>query len=791
MRYSTILQSIVVATCCWIAVGQISAEPIRLNLSESDQPIQHQVPSQFPYTETAQPVPYRPFSLSLTADGEPPEIPSVRQVSAEMPPQPQDGTDVSVRTPDGAKVVLPESDGPLRIFRIHEEPIQNPAAPSGTSVYSEQSAPVAPAQETKPAPAEATQPETPSAEPSTATTDNPAGPFPNYRYARPRVVPTPGSKPAVQLAPQPSPVPKEEPAAPITPVQTPEPEPQPVATPKPLTAWEIIPRQTTLAQINAAWGEPSQQRRIDEDKRVRQYDQRDECAKVEIAIEGDEIISVYMILEKPMPRTSLEQRLALVDLDPAQVQDTSGRRLGIIYPEKGVMLPMSADTIQVERIIIQAPSAEAFMLRAHGRSPLAFRDRLADCQLAIDQEPHYADAWYQMSTILHRLGREQEAFEAARKATAGVGSLPEYRLYRTLLSAAQGKLASGIHSTQQIAEDSTVDPQIRAKAHCQWGDFLQLAGPQKNREAVQHHVKAIELASPLVNDTNQQTRRAAKRVLVDAHLSLAIDIATGDWERKEEVVNQWLQRSKVYIDDMVSNEDGTGELRMAWLTKSLMAHSFYGAPFDPGDSVDQILGQYREMVSQTDDPFFHRALEWETGQALSQAVFIQHARQQHDEALKLAEQAQTFLKGGQVGREITIADHLLLGNLYFRAGAICAVQKQKHDSAVQWYDLAMSHLTDPSVNNIMLDRRGESLVSMGVSYWSIGRREQGISLTEKGKGLIESAIAQDAGLQPKLIVPLDNLAEMYREMGDSEKSAAYTASSKKIQQTLGSGPVSR
>lgn len=766
MRISTI-QNLILFTICVVATSrETTAEPIRLMLDESDQPVAERQVQPAQYVLPAERSIQRPLTLSLTADGEPLENPAIRQVSAEEPPAPNKETSVSVRAPEGARVAPPTANGPLRIYRIHEQKIDNPAAEQGTSKFSES---VPPTMATQPLQVE---PEAPTQQPRSRFSITP-----QVQIAEPPPTQTPSQPPV------------ETPAAPVQP----SPQPKIELEAAPFTAWQITPGKTPLGQVEAEWGEPIKRRRVDQDKHVRLYRNQGEFAQLEIAVDNDQIISVFLIPQTPISRDVVEAKFELTQIAPATVRDTTGRHLGVIYPERGIMLPQSEDgnPQQVDRIIVQAPSAEAFMIRAASRPALEFRDRLNDYQMALEHEPHHAVAWHEMSLVLHRLGRDTEAFEAARKATAGVGSSAEHRLHRTLLNVVQGNLATGIRSTQEIAEDTNVADHVRAKAHCQWGDLLQMAGPQKNRDAVNHHVKAIELASPLVNDTNQQVRRAAKRVLVDAHLALAIDIATGDWEKKEETVTQWLQRGKIYIDDMVTNEEATGELRMAWLTKSLMAHSFYNAPFDPGDSVDQILGQYRELVSQTDDAFFHRALEWETGQALSQAVFIQHSRDKHDAALKLADQAHTFLKGGVVGREVSIADHLLLGNLYFRAGAICAVQKQDHTAAVRWYELANTHLTEPSLQSVMLDRRGESLVSMGVSYWSTGQREKGIQLTETGKSLIESAVAQNQAVKSKLIVPLDNLAEMYRELGDAQKSAQFTASAQKLRQTLGDGSVSR
>ena len=811
-----------------------SAEPIRLTVDETDEPIHdyHVAPAQYTGpatvgTQTAAPTPPAPkrlFSLSLSADDEPIAPIPLRPTSiVPTPVRPASAqgnrnqeTRIIVHPPEDAAVNTRQANAPFRVHSIHEEKVTNPAAePGSMPAYEAEPEPIPRSSFSSQNAAATNQAQMPqsrftSADPSAPPANNPAA-TPTNPATEPAVAPmaaennvpadppaavepTPMAEPPIETprtetpsteTPTPMPAPEAAPKSEATP-QPSQPEADPVAA-DPLAVWEIVPGETTLGTLDQAWGAPVRQRRIEDTKHVHLYENHDEFSRVEVALEGETVVSLFLIPREPLTRDFVEAKYDLTRVTPAQVHDASGRELGLIYPEKGVMLPHpeQPNAGGVDRIVVQPPSAEGYLIRARGRSKLDFRERLEDFRLALSLEPHSAEAWYETARILQRIGRTEEAFEAARQAMAGIGSMAKHRLLRSQLAASQGSLSGALQSTQEIAEDQTIAPEVRAQAYCQWGDLLQMAGPVKNQEAVAQHVKAIETASPLVNDPNRSVRRTAKQVLIDAHLALAVDIAAGDWERKPETVDQWLKRAKVFVDDMVTNEEGTEELRLSLLAQSLTAHSYFEHDFDPGESVDQILGKYRELVSETDDPFFHRAIEWETGQALSQAMFIENSRGHHDAALALVDQAHTYLKGGITGRDVTMADHLLLGNLYFRAGAIEAVQKQNHQAAVAWYDLSAPHLNDPALKSIMLDRRGESLVSMGVSYWSIGQRQRGVELSEQGKSLIEAAVVQNPELQQKLLVPLDNLAQMYRQLGDTQKSTQYTASSRKIQQSLG------
>ena len=63
------------------------------------------------------------------------------------------------------------------------------------------------------------------------------------------------------------------------------------------------------------------------------------------------------------------------------------------------------------------------------------------------------------------------------------------------------------------------------------------------QQALKHHVQAIKLAEPLTASDQVTVRRAAKEIMLDAHLAVAHDIAWGKWQQKQKVVPKWLERS--------------------------------------------------------------------------------------------------------------------------------------------------------------------------------------------------------------------------------------------------------
>ena len=87
-------------------------------------------------------------------------------------------------------------------------------------------------------------------------------------------------------------------------------------------------------------------------------------------------------------------------------------------------------------------------------------------------------------------------------------------------------------------------PLLRARAEIVVGNAA-ASSPLRNFErAIEHHLMAIRLASQLESSPEISLRRAALRVLVQAHLACALDVARGNWQRKSDVVPKWLASAR-------------------------------------------------------------------------------------------------------------------------------------------------------------------------------------------------------------------------------------------------------
>ena len=72
-----------------------------------------------------------------------------------------------------------------------------------------------------------------------------------------------------------------------------------------------------------------------------------------------------------------------------------------------------------------------------------------------------------------------------------------------------------------------------------------------------------------------------------------------------------------------------------------------------------------------------------------------------------------------------------------------------------------------------MGRLGESYVSMAVSYWQVDRRQEALDLCRRGIDCMVSAVDAKLLDEPALALAYDNIAKMYAEEGEEERSRTY------------------
>ena len=164
------------------------------------------------------------------------------------------------------------------------------------------------------------------------------------------------------------------------------------------------------------------------------------------------------------------------------------------------------------------------------------------------------------------------------------------------------------------------------------------------------------------------------------------------------------------------------------------------------------------------------------GTTLVDVVRIEHARGQATSARKFGGKAITLLEDAVKYRGESVEVNRALGEAYFRLGSIYAILLQDHTAAVPWYDKSRGMIKEQLYYSNAYARRevGEWFVSMGVSYWETRSRERAIEVTKRGIDFIQAAVVENTSSDSSLQIPYGNLAYMFRQIGNDDKSNEYT-----------------
>jgi len=160
-------------------------------------------------------------------------------------------------------------------------------------------------------------------------------------------------------------------------------------------------------------------------------------------------------------------------------------------------------------------------------------------------------------------------------------------------------------------------------------------------------------------------------------------------------------------------------------------------------------------------------------------------RGEHAKALEYGEKAVASLEAGIDASRADSDAAYLLGRLYFRLGAIHAIGKGDHSTAVTWFDKAVPVLKQAAGEAKAADsaRLGETFVSMGVSYWESNQRDLAVSLTKQGVELMQQAVKDGVLQSASLQVPYGNLATMNRQLGNTDEASKYLQQAAQLKET--------
>jgi tetratricopeptide (TPR) repeat protein len=361
------------------------------------------------------------------------------------------------------------------------------------------------------------------------------------------------------------------------------------------------------------------------------------------------------------------------------------------------------------------------------------------------------------------------ASEAASRSSEGL-----YQLTKARLLGERGNLHQAIRDTKAVIADREVATTVKARAEYQLGNLLATGVDADFEKALASHLKAIDLAAGELHNPNAKIRRMAKDILVDAHLSVAQDVAMGNFQRQVEVVPKWLVRATELAESFIESDQGDEMLRMDIYRTTLATYSILAGNFDASVAAEEALEEGKRLITFATDPIFEQRIRRELIESLFYAAKVEHQRGRADNATTYTQNAVTLIEMATTEQQ-NLFDQYVAGQIYFLAGSLAAIHKKDHDEAVGWYQKSRHVLENTELSKVV-DRNGfgELFVSMGVSYWETGLKDEALDLTQQGASMMQDAVQQGILPLESLSVAYGNLASMHRQAGNKEKAKHFT-----------------
>jgi tetratricopeptide (TPR) repeat protein len=553
----------------------------------------------------------------------------------------------------------------------------------------------------------------------------------------------------------------------------------------------IVPGVTTRRELIKQWGKPAAQDRGDD---TLTYEFKS-FPTVAISFDDDCVESIGVELREPVSAARLITKLGLVGVRPATVANASGDTVSTIFPERGVSLnhrPGAAAAVAsddgapaivpqgddaVYEIELHAIGAEPFLLRAAGATAGERTQQIADLETALRLDPESAAARAMLAGLKLAGGQALEAEKLAAEAVQLEPRNDDYRLAWSRCLRRLARYEDAVREARTVLEDAHVEPLVRAQALEQMG-LLAALGPQEVRErAIPLHTEAIALADELSASNDPAVSIPAMQLLVEAHLAVAERVASAQWKNKDVSVANWISRASGLAEQMIANGDADVSLRLQVAVSALAAGGKLDPPIDPALWIAEAEQTVNRLHAESKDGAGATEIDWQLGVAYCYAMEIQHRRGEAENALKYGALAEAALAPLAAGRAQFPDTDYVLGRMYFQIGAVHAVHGQDHAMACRWYDRACDALSRPAPVTEMASPKphSDALVSMGVSYWNIGKKELAYELTKAGVALAEQGVDANLISASDLTVAQHNLEAMTRAINAENAPGDFSA----------------
>lgn len=535
----------------------------------------------------------------------------------------------------------------------------------------------------------------------------------------------------------------------------------------------VFPGKTTRDEVEAEWGKGEPFAREDGTNGL--FWKVEPFERVEVILEGESVSSILIKLTEPTAISELAKQLGIDDIRTVSVLDEQGVSIGEVYPERGVILSLEPGTRAAQAVILEPLDPEAFVLRAEGEIAANTALATTDLQYAVEIDPKHLRALRLLLALRCEQGKWADALRLARQAEQcdATDTWTTFKHAGALVALEQTDAAQ--EKVLAVRQQPNASPLVVAQAERMLGR-IELASPQPDYEkAVEHFGTAIRTSSPLLEGKTDSMRKAARDVILDAHLGTALAIARGTWQQKARVIPKWITRSETVVEQFEATGEEKHLLELQLCRGVLAVTAGSTESVDPLPWVKRLLQVRASLDSTTGDPWRRRQIDWEVGLGLSDALVAAQKRGDSDDMLENSTLTAAYLERGAQLRQLTTGERKKVGDLMFQIGVLHGLQQGDHATAITWFErvLPLWEGNAAFARDGELGRLGESYVSMAISFWQADRRDDAVTLCRKGVDIMVEAVEQRQLPEQSLAVAYGNLSTMYAEQGDNDASRSY------------------
>lgn len=543
------------------------------------------------------------------------------------------------------------------------------------------------------------------------------------------------------------------------------------------------PGKTTRADIDNEWGTGVAIPRDDGTEcffwEIEPFD------RVAVTFRDGVVTAIQIKLAKPVPSSELAKQLEIADLRTVAILDDSGAAIGQVFPERGVMFSLETGTTSATAVLLESLDPDSFVLRAESEMKSSAAYAVADLEYAIEIDPTHLRAHRLLLALMCDEGRWQTALQLANTADElGPGDAwTGLKRAEVLLKLDRPKEAQS--AIDELIERQDVSSLLASQAGRLRGRIELGKVSPDYEQTVDLFTEAIRKATPLAESRSENVRSVAQQVLLDAHLGTAQAIAEGTWQQKSRVIPKWISRANSILEKIDTKDPSRDRLELDLTCGVLAVAAGSANAIEAVPWVKRLLAIREQMNDSVTDPWRRRQIDWQVGCGLNDALEAARKRGESEDMLDNATLTVAYLERGAEHRELTATERRDVGDLMFQIGIMHSLRNSDHATAVTWFDktIPLWNQNEQVVRDSELGRVGESFISMAISYWQVERRDDAIDLSRTGVDFMVEAVDRQKLDEQSLSVAYGNLATMYAEQGDTDKSQAYAEMATRVEST--------